>query len=141
MTITSADFFAQQSDYIDELDQLVSDINTNAASKSYVDLAVAGGSLTASSVTSNTIGTGAKTFTIEAGRAYTVGMVLRISYTTTPTNYMKGYITAYSGTTLSITVTDVNGSGTYASWSIGLEGGTATTQPQYLGHLYFFSSF
>ncbi len=139
MTITDAAFSAGQLTYIAELNSLVTDINTNAASIDYVDDTVAGGMLTGSSTTSNSVGTGAKTFTVEAGRAWVVGAVLRISNTVTPTNYMVGYITSYSGTTLDITITSTGGSGTFASWALGLEGAVSTTVVFPQGRSLFFN--
>lgn len=76
----------------------------------------------ASSTTSTTIGTGSKTITIETGKAYSVGQFVVVAYTTTPANYMMGQITAYnSGTgSLTVNVTVIGGSGTFALWTISL---------------------
>ena len=70
------------------------------------------------STTSNSIGTGSKTFTVEAGKGYKVNMPVRASATSG--NFMDGVVTAYSGTSLTINVTSVNGSGTFTSWQIFL---------------------
>lgn len=35
---------------------------------------------------------------------------------------MEGVVTAYSGTTLTVTMDDSNGSGTFADWNINLTG-------------------
>ena len=78
---------------------------------------------TATSTTSNTIGTGSKTFTIQTGKAFVVGQWITIADNALPsTNYMLGIITAHNSGTGSITI-DVKtsqGTGTIASWSIGL---------------------
>lgn len=75
--------------------------------------------LTASSVSSVAIGTGAKSFTVAAGLGYVAGMELSIAYTTDPADHlMVGTVTSYSGTTLAVEVTSIRGSGTYAVWSI-----------------------
>lgn len=68
--------------------------------------------------TSNSIGTGSKSFTVEAGKGYKVNMPVRASATTG--NYMDGVVTAYSGTSLTINFTSSNGSGTFTSWQIFL---------------------
>lgn len=80
---------------------------------------------TTTSATSFLLGTGSKAFTVEAGKSYQVGMTVKIAYTTTPTNWMLGIVTAYTGTTLTVTVQSTAGSGTYAAWTITLaaEGG------------------
>lgn len=77
---------------------------------------------TSTSVTSNTIGTGSKTFTVATGLGYVVGMSVSIAYTTTPTNNMFGTVTAYnSGTgSLTVNVTTSAGSGTFTAWTIAL---------------------
>jgi hypothetical protein len=51
-----------------------------------------------------TIGTGSHTFTTQAGLAYTVGARARVSSNGSPTNWMEGIVTAYSGTSLTINV-------------------------------------
>ncbi len=66
--------------------------------------------------TSNTIGTGSKTFTTAAGLPITVGQTVQIGYN--GLNYMTGTVTAFAGTTLVVNVTSFVGSGTYTGWSI-----------------------
>src|SRR5207253_458326 len=58
----------------------------------------------ATSASSVTIGTGSKSFTTQSGLAYSVGARARVSNTGTPTNYMEGIVTTYSGTTLTVNV-------------------------------------
>src|ERR1019366_8209240 len=56
-------------------------------------------STTDTSASSITIGTGAKTFTVTAGKSFQPGMYLVIADTAAPsTNSMYGQITSYSGT-------------------------------------------
>jgi hypothetical protein len=80
----------------------------------------AGPSLQGSSTTSNTIGTGSKTFTVAAGLGYSVNMRLRIA--NDASNYIEGPVTAYSGTSLTINSTRAIGSGTFTSWTINVTG-------------------
>jgi hypothetical protein len=67
--------------------------------------------------------------------AFAVGERVRIAYTVTPTNYVEGIITSFSGTTLVITSDAFGGSGTYTSWNIvaagnvGATGATGATGP------------
>jgi hypothetical protein len=75
------------------------------------------------STTSMTIGTGSKTFTTNvssADTAFIVGNRVRLIYDAT--NYMEGTITAFSGTSMTVNVDTTAGSGTYATWSVGLTG-------------------
>ena len=81
----------------------------------------------ATSTTSFLIGTGSKAFTTQANLAYVAGQYVRISYSVTPTNWMEGQVTSYTGTTLTVNVTLISGSGTFASWNIsaaGIQGAT-----------------
>jgi hypothetical protein len=72
------------------------------------------------SSTNTIIGTGPKTFTTDTGKSWVVGQTVVISYGGNTANYLKGAITAYSGSTLTVNVTSTGGSGTFASWTIGL---------------------
>jgi hypothetical protein len=73
-----------------------------------------------SSVTSNTISNGAKTFTVDANLAYIPLQEVLIVYD--PSNHMHATVTSYSGTTLVVDVKTHTGSGTYSSWVINLDG-------------------
>jgi hypothetical protein len=84
---------------------------------------VVGPGYAATSVTSFAVATGSKAFTTQAGLAYTAGARVRVSSAAAPTtNYMEGVVTAYSGTTLTVTVDLVGGSGTHTDWNINLAG-------------------
>lgn len=81
-----------------------------------------GASLLATSTTSTLVGTGARTFTTQASKQFQVGMWVLVVRTSAPTTWMLGQVTSYSGTSLSISVSAINGSGTYTDWSIGVSG-------------------
>jgi hypothetical protein len=77
------------------------------------------------SATSTLIATGSKTFTTNlsaTSTAFTVGTRVRVAYSTTPANYMEGVITAFTGTTLTVLVDSLGGSGTFSSWTISVAG-------------------
>jgi len=78
----------------------------------------------ATSTASLTVGTGSKTLTIQTGKLFGVGQFVTIA---NGVNVMAGSITAYnSGTgTLTVDVTHTKGSGTFASWTVGLSGAPA----------------
>ncbi|HEY8591188.1 MAG TPA: hypothetical protein VIL55_16695 [Naasia sp.] len=80
-------------------------------------------SFTASSTTSRLItDDGDVAFTVPAGLTFAPGQYLRVSSTGSPLNYMAGVVKTYSGTTLTITILESGGSGTFAAWSIALSG-------------------
>lgn len=90
------------------------------------------------SISSNTIGTGSKSFTTNiasTATAFAVGTYVRVVSTASPTNYMDGYITAFSSTSLTMTSVYVGGSGTHSNWTfsvsgtIGPTGATGPTGP------------
>lgn len=72
------------------------------------------------SATSTAIGTGSKTFTVtDAAPLFYSGQAVEVRSRANPaTQRMKGTVTASSGTTLTVNVTSVDGSGTYTDWSI-----------------------
>src|SRR6266849_9257349 len=87
--------------------------------------AVATATQTATSTTSLAIGTGSKTLTIPPGKAFQVNQWVLIQETSNSTNQMLGQITAYSGTSLTLNVTNTGGSGTHADWTIVLTNSSA----------------
>lgn len=86
------------------------------------DAAASAASLSGTSASSVAIGTGSKAFTTQAGKAFTVGRWVLIASNADPSNYMHGQITAYSGTSLTVNVTNVGGSGTLEDWTITISG-------------------
>lgn len=83
-------------------------------------------SLQTTSSTSNTIGTGSKTFTMDAVRPFLEGQNVRMIDTADSNNYMDGLVTSWTVGTLEliINVTRTNGSGTISSWNSALSGAT-----------------
>jgi hypothetical protein len=75
-----------------------------------------------SSTTSLAVGVGSKTLTTQGGLAYVIGSRLRVASSGSPTNWMEGVCTAYSGTSLTISVDKVSGSGTIAAWNLSIAG-------------------
>lgn len=106
-----------------EANSLASEVNgyaSNAAASAATATNAPGTSAT--STTSLAIGTGTKALTVQTGKAFVVGQWLTVTSTATPANWMHGQITAYTSGTgaLTVNVTAVGGSGTYAAWTIGL---------------------
>lgn len=67
-----------------------------------------------------------KVFTTQAGLAYQVGNYARASSAANGANFMEGTVSAYTGTSLSIAVTKIGGSGTYADWAFQIAGAPGT---------------
>jgi hypothetical protein len=111
--MTSPDTFASDMDiHLSELNPFVTAVNEVAAAFTLL-------STTDTSATINTIGTGAKTFTVTAGKSFAGGMWLILADTAAPsTNSMFGQVTSYSGTSLVMNVVSVLGSGTKTAWTI-----------------------
>ncbi len=99
-----------------------------AAAASAASAASAPGT-SATSTTSLAIGAGSKSLTIQVGKSIVVGMSVKIAYTTDPTKWMYGDVTAYnSGTgSLTVNVTKIASTGTFAAWTISLSGAALPT--------------
>lgn len=98
-------FLAALPTFGDEANALAAAMNLNATNDT--------------STTSNSIGTGAKTFTVSTGKSYVGGMYVVIADTAAPTtNAMIAQVTSYSGSTLVVNVKYIIGSGTKTAWII-----------------------
>lgn len=91
-------------------------------------------SYTATSTSSVAIGTGTKTFTVAAGKAFKAGQTIRVASTVSPTTkYMTGTVTSYASTTLVVNVTDSLATDTLTAWtitvSVGGQGGADDVTP------------
>ena len=87
---------------------------------------VATATQSATSATSVAIGTGSKTFTIPAGKAFQVGQWVLVNETSNNANQLFGQVTAYTATSLTVNVTATGGSGTHADWTIVLANSPAS---------------
>lgn len=108
---TQPNFDTNTQNFIDYIASLAPEINTFAESLNTLDT-------TSTSTSSVLIGTGSKTFTVQTGKSYFLGMSLKIA--NSATNYMVGEIISYNTSTgaLVVNVVAVSGTGTYASWTI-----------------------
>ena len=116
-----ATFIAKADAFLAALPQFATEANETAALLNI-------GSVSDTSATSNVIGTGAKTFTVSAGKSFAGGMYLVIADNAAPsTNSMFCQVTSYSGITLIVNVLSIKGSGTKTAWIISLtsSGGAA----------------
>lgn len=93
------------------------------AAASAVTAANQAAALKGTSLTSNTVTAGTKTFETQAGKQFNVGNYVTIVATANPTGQMiTGAITSYSGTTLGVNITGFLGTGTVADWQIYVSG-------------------
>jgi hypothetical protein len=77
-----------------------------------------------------TPGTGTKSFVTNqpsTSVAFTVGTEVRIAYSTTPTEFMQGVITSFSGTNMDVSVDAFSGSTPRSSWTISVAGSSGVT--------------
>lgn len=109
LVATAADLVATNQDTIDT----AADVVTTAANAA---------KLTGTSTTSLAIAVASKGFTTQASKFFTVGYWLLITSDADTTNYMHGQVTAYSGTSLTVNVTNIGGTGTFADWTISVSG-------------------
>lgn len=98
-----------------------------AAAASAVTAANAADNLKSTSTTSLLIATGTKVFVTQAGKAYQTGGFVIASSQANSSNYMFGQVTSYSGTSLTLNVLLVGGSGTLADWNIAITGAQGPT--------------
>ncbi len=102
--------------------ELAAAASETAAAASETAAAAYATKLSGTSATSVAIATGSKSFTTQANKFFTVGNFLLIASDANEANYMHGQVTAYSGTSLTVNVTDIGGSGTNTDWIITLSG-------------------
>lgn len=87
-----------------------------------VDLTVNGALyLSGTSSTSNSVGTGSKTWTTQSSRLFTTGQYVTIT-TGSTSPMMYGQVTSYTGGSLTVNVVYSVGSGTYTDWYIFISG-------------------
>ena len=81
---------------------------------------LAASTLTSTSSSSNSIGTGNKTFTTQANKQYQTGQFIEAVDQANNVNFMWGQVVSYSGTTIVIDSQVTGGSGTISSWYISV---------------------
>ena len=111
-----------------QLPRLVTEVNE-------ATLALNLNSVNTTSVTSNTIGLGSKTFTLGTGKSILGGMFLTIADTAAPsTNNMYVQVTSFvsaTGVTV-VNVLDFFGTGTKTAWTVAFSGGFYTLPDNYV---------
>ena len=123
MTITALPTTPARSDppatFITLADAFLAALPTFATEANAAALAMNLNATSDTSASSVAIGTGAKVFTVSAGKSFLGGMWLVIADTAAPsTNWMMGQVTSYSSTTLTMNIVAMGGSGTKTAWTI-----------------------
>jgi hypothetical protein len=111
-------------------DEIVDQNAAIAAAQANLNALIAAAGFSGTSTTSNSIGTGSKTFTTQTGKAWVVGSRIVAADTGAPsTNYMAGTVTAYNSGTGALTATFdfTQGSGTLTAWTLSLSGPPGVT--------------
>lgn len=96
--------------------------SATAAAASATAAANSAASITATSPTDQTLGTGTFVFVTQAGKQFPVGADVKAVDQTNTGNAIYGTVAAYSGTSLTITGTSFTGSGLVSDWNIALSG-------------------
>lgn len=68
------------------------------------------------------IGAGTKVFITQSDKFWTAGQQLQIASNANSSNFMHGAVTSYVGTALTMSITDIGGSGTFNDWNISVSG-------------------
>jgi hypothetical protein len=105
------------------------DVSTSTAGIQGATGATGAGYSGVTSVSTITIGSGLKTFTLVSGNqgAFLTGMRVRAIHSDTPTYYMEGTANYIGAGTLIITVDKFNGSGSHNSWAFASAGEVGQT--------------
>lgn len=118
--------------YVENWDAFFDDVIAEMGART----AAVGSALTSASTTSLPIGTGSKSLTVGANKAFAAGQPVVIAVTADATKYMYGSVTSYNATTgaLEASVSEAAGSGTFSAWTVSLVGlrgaaGGATLPP------------
>lgn len=128
---TAADLVATNQDTIDTASDLVLTnadvVTTNAdvvlTNADVVSAAASAAKLTGTSTTSLLIELlASKVFVTQSDKSFEAGRWLLITSDADPSNYMTGQVTSYSGTSLTVYITNIGGSGTFADWTITVSG-------------------
>ena len=99
----------------------------SAASVSAAQAAASAAALHGTSTTSLLIAVASKVFTTQADEAYTAGVWITATSAANIANWMYGQVVSYSGTTLTVDVQVIGGSGTYADWNLSISAARGAT--------------
>lgn len=120
-------FPAESSSFLNALPGWSTSLNTSGVESntntSLIAAAVASGAITpanytGTSTTSLALGTGTRAFTTQTGKSWVAGQFVMAR---SGSLYMRGSVTSYAGGVLTLSVTEVFGTGTLATWNLALD--------------------
>jgi hypothetical protein len=117
------DFLAAIAAFASQANALAVEANNDATTATAAaQTAVNAPGTAATSTTSLPVGAGAKALAIQPGKAFVPGMFVTIARTSDSSTWMVGQITSYDSDAggLSVTITLVNGGGTFTDWTVSL---------------------
>jgi hypothetical protein len=114
-----ATFVSKADVWVAALQQFVEEVNAVIVAIPEIASAI---NYNTTSVSSLTIATGSKTFTVPTGGLLQIGQFIVAASTADPSNYMAGQVTSHNSTTgqLIVNVLITGGTGTYADWIIAV---------------------
>lgn len=109
-------------DFSTKADAFIAALPTFVTETNAVAVALNLAATNSTSTTSLTVGTGAKSLTVDAGKSYQPGMSVKIARTASSSNWMHGDVTSYDAGTgaLVVNATNTLGSGTFTDWTVTL---------------------
>ena len=130
VVLTHADVVLTHADVVlTHADAVQTALDRIATGLDVISTAAYAAALKGTSVTSNAIGTGAKTFATQASKQFTTGQFILIVDGDNSANFMHGQVTSYSGTALVVDVQSIGGSGTKTNWLISVSGNRGAIGP------------
>jgi hypothetical protein len=128
VVLTHADVVLTHADVVlTHADVVLTHADAVSTAADVVSAAASAAKLTGTSTTSLTPAVASKTFTTQSGKQFTVGVFVLATSDADPTIYMHGQVTAYSGTTLTVNVTNIGTATTKADWTITVSGTRGAT--------------
>lgn len=119
--LTAADVVSTNADVV------LTHADVVAAAASAASAAAIAGAFVGTSATSWTPTVGAQVFATQTGEQYTAGTFLSIVSAAAPTAWGVGQVTSYSGSTLTMDIQVINGTGAHTDWNISLTGTRGAT--------------
>jgi len=129
VVLTNADVVLTNADVVlTNADVVLTNADVVLTNADVVTVAATAATMTgAASSTSLLIEVASKAFTVASGLGFIAGDWVLATSDAGITNYMHGQIASYTGTTMTVTVDNIGGSGTLADWTIRRSGTQGTT--------------
>ena len=110
-------------------DRVQSGLDRVAAAASAASAAAIAGAFVGTSTTNWTPAVGTKAFVTQTGEQYTAGTFLSVVSSSTPSAWGVGQCVSYIGSTLTMDIQVIAGSGAHTDWNISLTGTRGATGP------------